>query len=197
MNINVDPLIKQEFDRLGFNVIENEHLADLIIEKVKNRRKKMIWLPTLAVAGATALLALIYFAASSSSSEASAPVYGTSLTQAETADGGQKLPLAGYIDVNGETPEGSRAVFQFKLEPSQMVQLVTDNPDPIQGIAGKIEVYLVGNGIEDRLIQTYDMGSGTHINEFGVPRSGVFRWVLTFNDPNFKGRVRYAFVRTN
>jgi hypothetical protein len=197
MNINVDPLIKQEFDRLGFNVIENEHLADLIIEKVKNRRKKMIGLITLAVAGATALLALIYFAASSSSSEASAPVYGTSLTQAKSADGGQKLPLAGYIDVNGETPEGSRAVFPFKLEASQMLQLITDNPDPIRGIAGEIEVYLVGNGMENRLIQTYDMGSGTHINEFGVPQSGGFRWVLTFNNPNFKGRVRYAFVRTN
>ena len=79
----------------------------------------------------------------------------------------------------------------------QMMQEITDNPDPIQGFAGKIEVYLVGNGMEDRVVQTYDMSSHTQINEFSAPVDGQYRWVLTFNNPNFKGRVRFAFVRTN
>jgi hypothetical protein len=145
----------------------------------------------------TAIALLLFFGVQSTRSAGAAPVYATSLTQNETPEGGQKLPLAGYIDVDGSTVEGSIAVFQFSLESSQMVQLITDNPDPAQGIVGKIEVYLVGVGMEDTLVQTYDVGSRTHINEFGAPQSGLFRWVLTFNNPNFQGRVRYAFVRTN
>ena len=33
---NIDPLIQREFDRLGINILESEHLADLVIAKVRN-----------------------------------------------------------------------------------------------------------------------------------------------------------------
>jgi len=79
----------------------------------------------------------------------------------------------------------------------QMMQAITDNPDPSQGIVGTIEVFSIKDGAPERLVQTYDMGSRTHINEFGAREDAIYRWVLNFNNPNFQGRVRFAFVRTN
>ncbi len=197
MSQYIDPLIRREFERLGLNIVENEQLADLIISRVNRRRNLLIALGVAAIAAAIAIVIAIYVASTDGASASGASGQSASLTQSASADGSQSLPLTGYIDIDGSVPEKARAVFLFNLKQGQMMQEITDNPDPIQGIAGKIEVYLVGNGSEDRLVQSYDMSSHTQINEFSGPVDGQYRWVLTFNDVNFKGRVRFAFVRTN
>ena len=197
MSQYIDPLIRREFERLGLNIVENEQLADLIISRVNRRRNLLIALGVAAIAAAIAIVIAIYVASTDGASASGASGQSASLTQSASADGSQSPPLTGYIDIDGSVPEKARAVFLFNLKQGQMMQEITDNPDPIQGIAGKIEVYLVGNGSEDRLVQSYDMSSHTQINEFSGPVDGQYRWVLTFNDVNFKGRVRFAFVRTN
>jgi hypothetical protein len=197
MSFNFDPLIKREFDRLGFNIIENEDLADLIITRVKREKRKKIYIGIgIAVTALAALLAL-YFGLNSGNSNAAAKAVGSSLSTPAGTDGSQQLPLTGYVDIDGSKPNMSKAVFLFDLQMGQMMQEITDNPDPIQGVAGKIEVFYISKGMPERLVQTYDMGSHTQINEFGVNQTGQYRWVLTFNDVNFKGRVRFAFVRTH
>lgn len=195
MNFNFDPLIKREFDRLGFNIIENEDLADLIITRVKREKRKKILIGIGVAIAALGVLLALYFGLNRGNSSAAARAVGSSLTTPAGTNGSQQLPLTGYVDVDGSKPNMSKAVFLFDLQMGQQMQVFTDNPDPIQGIAGKIEVFYVAAGTPDRLIQTYDMGSHTQVNEFGVRESGQFKWVLTFNDVNFKGRVRFAFVR--
>jgi len=197
VNQNIDPLIRREFERLGLNIVENERLAEMIISKVNRRRNILIALGLAGVAMAIAIIAALYVVSTDGATASSASGQASSFEQSAAANGSQALPLTGYVDIDGSNPEKSRAIFTFDLKMGQMMQEITDNPDPIQGYAGKIEVYLVGNGMEDSVVQTYDMSSHTQINEFSAPADGQYRWVLTFNNPNFKGRVRFAFVRTN
>ena len=74
---------------------------------------------------------------------------------------------------------------------------ITDSPNPSMGEVGLVEVYRVLPGSEDQLVQQYQMSSRTQINEFGVPVTGQYRFVLKFTDQTFKGRVRVAIVRSN
>ena len=197
MSEKIDPLIQREFDRLGFNIVENENLADLIITKVNRRRNLMIATGAAIAVGIILIGLFIYSGFNKNSEIPSAGGSATSLTREGNANGVSPLPLTGYLDIDGSKPASAQGVFKFQLNMGEMVQLVTDNPDPIQGIAGKIEVYLIKDGISERLVQTYDMGSRTHINEFAAQEDGVYRWVLKFNNPNFKGRVRFAFVQSH
>ena len=60
MTPNIDPLIQSEFDRLGLNIVENEGLADLIIEKVRRQRLRRLLI--IAITSAAAILgALLLF----------------------------------------------------------------------------------------------------------------------------------------
>jgi hypothetical protein len=64
------------------------------------------------------------------------------------------------------------------------------------GEVGIVQVYRVIQGMEDQLVQQYQMSSRTQINEFGVPATGQYRFVLKFTDQTFKGRVRVAILRS-
>ena len=61
---NIDSLIKQEFERLGLNIVESEGLADLIITRVRRERMRRI-LGGFAVALLTAGAIAVGVAASS------------------------------------------------------------------------------------------------------------------------------------
>lgn len=197
MSDKIDPMIQREFDRLGYNVIENEKLAELIIEKVNRRRNLMIGVVGVTIAIVTIIAALIFSGLNQNSGLSRAGGSASSLTRLGDGNGAAPLPLTGYLDIKGSNPKTAQGVFLFNLNMGEMMQLITDDPDPSQGIVGQIEVYLIQNGSPDRLVQTYDMGSHTHINEFSAPTDGSYRWVLKFNNPNFQGRVRFAFVRTH
>lgn len=193
---NIDPLIRREFERLGINIIENDSLADLVITKVKHQRAKRF---LLAALGALLLVVLtvIAFRVDNSGQMGSAGNKGSSLsyTQDNTNSTVLPLPQAGYRDINGATKEGSTVSYTFQLKQGWIIEEITDNPDPIMGEAGTIEIFKMDDGTP-RLVQQYSMSSRTQINEFGVPQDGVYKFVLSFTNPNFKGRVRIAFVRS-
>jgi hypothetical protein len=197
MNENIDPLIRREFERLGLNIVENERLAEMIISKVNRRRNFLIAMGLLVAALVTVIIVVILANMKPQALATGVSGQAASITQPATADGSQSLPLTGYMDIDGSVPSKAQAIFIFNLRQSNLMQEFTDNPDPIQGYAGKIDVYLVSKGLPDRLVQSYDMSSHTQVNEFSAPIDGQYKWILTFNNPNFKGRVRFAFVRAN
>jgi hypothetical protein len=194
---NIDPLIRREFERLGLNIVENEALADLVITRANRQRLKLIALCCGSALAVVALLAGLYLAFTSTNNP-STPASGKllSFSQDKNSSGLMSLPQAGYIDIDGSNPAKAQATFVFQLEQGWIIQEITDNPDPILGEAGTVDVFRVEDG-KDVLVQRYSMSSRTQINEFGVQRSGVHKFVLNFNNPNFKGRVRVAFVRSN
>jgi len=197
MNNNIDSRIREEFERLGLNIVESDRLAELIISRVRRDRMKRIFVGfglSLLILATIALAVSIISKSSSTSSE----VTGSSLsfTQEAGADGSQALPQAGYVEIDGSVPSKSVASYLFNLQQGWILQEITDIPNPSMGEVGIVQVYRVVQGMEDQLVQQYQMSSRTQINEFGVPATGQYRFVLKFTDQTFKGRVRVAIVRS-
>jgi hypothetical protein len=193
---SIDARIQEEFERLGLNIVESDRLADLIITRVRRDRMRRI-LGGFGVALLAALAIAFVVTTSSDSSGSSSQVTGSSLsfTQEATKDGSQALPQAGYWDIDGSVPSKSVVSYLFNLQQGWILEEITDSPNPSMGEVGLVEVYRVLEGSEDQLVQQYQMSSRTQINEFGVPMTGQYRFVLKFTDPTFKGRVRVAIVR--
>ena len=195
---NIESLIKQEFERLGLNIVESEGLADLIIARVRRERMRRI-LGGFAVALLTAGAIALGVAITSNDSASSEQATGSSLSfnQGANANGSVGLPQAGYIDIDGSVASKSAVSYQFDLQQGWILQEITDSPNPSMGNVGVVQVYRIFKDQPDQLVQQYDMSSRTQINEFGVPVTGQYRFVLRFTDPTFKGRVRVAIVRSN
>lgn len=195
---NIDSLIKQEFERLGLNIVESEGLADLIIARVRRERMRRI-LGGFAVALLTAGAIALGVAITSNDSASSEQATGSSLSfnQGANANGSVGLPQAGYVDIDGSVASKSAVSYLFDLQQGWILQEITDSPNPSMGNVGVVQVYRVFKDQPDQLVQQYDMSSRTQINEFGVPVTGQYRFVLRFTDPTFKGRVRVAIVRSN
>ena len=195
---NIDSLIKQEFERLGLNIVESEGLADLIIARVRRERMRRI-LGGFAVALLTAGAIALGVAITSNDSASSEQATGSSLSfnQGANANGSVGLPQAGYVDIDGSVASKSAVSYQFDLQQGWILQEITDSPNPSMGNVGVVQVYRIFKDQPDQLVQQYDMSSRTQINEFGVPVTGQYRFVLRFTDPTFKGRVRVAIVRSN
>lgn len=194
----IDSLIKQEFERLGLNIVESEGLADLIITRVRRERMRRV-LGGFAIALLTAGAISLGIAVSSNNSESSEQATGASLSfnQAANANGSIGLPQAGYVDIDGSVASKSVVTYLFDLQQGWILQEITASPNPSMGIVGAVQVYRVIKDQPEQLVQQYDMSSRTQINEFGVPETGQYRFVLKFTDPTFKGRVRVAIVRSN
>jgi len=197
MNNNIDARIREEFERLGLNIVESDGLAELIIARVRRDRMKRIFAGfgvSLLTVAVIALAVAIISKSGSSSNE----VTGSSLsfTQEAGADGSQALPQAGYLEIDGSEPSKSVVSYLFNLQQGWILQEITDSPNPSMGEVGIVQVYRVIQGMEDQLVQQYQMSSRTQINEFGVPATGQYRFVLKFTDQTFKGRVRVAILRS-
>ena len=197
MSKNIDARIQEEFERLGLNIVESDRLADLIITRVRRDRMRRI-LGGLGIALLAALAIAFVVTTSSDSSGSASQVTGSSLsfTQEATADGAQALPQAGYVEIDGSIPSKSVVSYLFNLQQGWIMEEITDSPNPSMGEVGLVEVYRVLPGTADQLVQQYQMSSRTQINEFGVPMTGQYRFVLKFTDQTFKGRVRVAIVRS-
>ena len=197
MNNNIDARIREEFERHGLNIVESDGLAELIIARVRRDRMKRIFAGfgvSLLTVAVIALAVAIISKSGSSSNE----VTGSSLsfTQEAGADGSQALPQAGYLEIDGSEPSKSVVSYLFNLQQGWILQEITDSPNPSMGEVGIVQVYRVIQGMEDQLVQQYQMSSRTQINEFGVPATGQYRFVLKFTDQTFKGRVRVAILRS-
>jgi len=196
---NLDALIRREYKRLGMNIVPDDALADLIFAKVQHERWKNIAIGAAIIA---AISVGIFFGWKMTDSSLANSVNTSSVTstlsfnQDGTPKGIVPLPQAGYIDIDGSNPKTAQISYLFQLQQGWILQEITDNPDPIMGEAGTVKVFLVEEGAE-RLVQQYMMSSRTQINEFEVPETGIYRFLFEFNNPNFKGRVRVAFVRSN
>jgi len=195
---NIDARIREEFERLGLNIVESDRLADLIITRVRRDRIRRI-LGGFAIALLTAGAIALGVAVTSDNSASSEQATGSSLSfnQAVSANGSVGLPQAGYVDIDGSVASKSVVTYLFDLQQGWILQEITASPNPSMGIVGAVQVYRVIKDQPEQLVQQYDMSSRTQINEFGVPETGLYRFVLKFTDPTFKGRVRVAIVRSN
>jgi hypothetical protein len=98
--------------------------------------------------------------------------------------------------VDTTKPEGRNLGFSFDLKAKNMFEIISEIPQTIRGLAGSLEVYQVNPDKSKTFFTKFDLGSGTHINDFSVPVDGQYQIVFRFSDPNFKGRIRLAFLES-
>ena len=179
----IDDVIKREFERLGINLVSNENLAELVILKANQRRRRDWLLTALGFLAAITLGFGLYIAFSSGSSSTNQQSViesvGTSSDQARVI----------ILDLKGDGKNPITYSTNVKLEPGQFLESVTDIPEFAKGLAGTLTVVPAGADESNSQIGRFDLGYGTHINEFGA-FSGDLTLNYLLSDPNFQGRVR-------
>ena len=179
----IDDVIKREFERLGINLVSNENLAELVILKANQRRRRDWLLTALGFLAAITLGFGLYIAFSSGSSSTNQQSViesvGTSSDQARVI----------ILDLKGDGKNPITYSTNVKLEPGQFLESVTEIPEFAKGLAGTLIVVPAGADESNSQIGRFDLGYGTHINEFGA-FSGDLTLNYLLSDPNFQGRVR-------
>jgi len=178
----IDDVIKREFERLGINLVSNENLAELVILKANQRRRRDYLLTALGFLAAITLGFGVYLAVTSGSSTAQQSVI-------ESVGTGSDQSRVIILDLKGDGKNPITYSTNVKLEPGHFLQLVSEIPEFAKGLAGTITVVPTGATEANSQIGRFDLGYGTHINEFGA-FSGDLTLKYELTDPNFQGRVR-------
>ena len=178
----IDDVVKREFERLGINLVSNENLAELVILRANQRRRRDFLFSALGVFAVITLGFGIYSAITSGTTTSKQSVVesvGASSDQARVI----------ILDLKGDGKNPVTYSTNVRLEPGQFLELVSDIPEFARGLAGTLTVVPANATETNSQIGRFDLGYGTHINEFGA-----FSGDLTLNyelmDPNFQGRVR-------
>lgn len=190
---NIDPAIQREFDNLGFNIVDNENLADLIIART-NRMKRKIWLLIGASIVALGLGVLLILQLLNSSPQGPT-IQSTSVITSSPSKDVSPLPLYARVDIDSSKSSTAQVDLLFDLKAGEIIEYVSQIPLTGQGIVGELLVSLKGVDGKFALVQRYQIGSETHIQEFGVNRDGRYLFRLAFTEPNYKGQIRILVAR--
>ena len=178
----IDDVIKREIERLGINLVSNENLAELVILKANQRRRRDFLFSALGVFAVITLGFGIYSAITSGTTTSKQSVVesvGASSDQARVI----------ILDLKGDGKNPVTYSTNVVLQPGQFLESVTDIPEFAKGLAGTLTVVPAGADESNSQIGRFDLGYGTHINEFGA-FSGELTLNYLLSDPNFQGRVR-------
>ena len=179
----IDDVIKREFERLGINLVSNENLAELVILKANQRRRRDWMLTGFGFLAAITLGFGLYIAFSSSSSSTNQQ----SVIESVGASSDQARVI--ILDLKGDGKNPITYSTNVVLQPGQFLESVTEIPEFAKGLAGTLTVVPAGADESNSQIGRFDLGYGTHINEFGA-FSGDLTLNYLLSDPNFQGRVK-------
>jgi len=179
----IDDVIKREFERLGINLVSNANLAELVILKPNQRRRRDWLLTGFGFLAAITLGFGLYFALSGSFSSANKQ----SVIENVGASSDQARVI--ILDLKGDGKNPITYSTNVVLQPGQFLELVSEIPEFARGLAGTLTVVPTGATESNSQIGRFDLGYGTHINEFGA-FSGNLTLNYLLSDPNFQGRVR-------
>jgi hypothetical protein len=196
INDDLDPLIKREFEALGLNIVSNDLLVDLVIERVKKRRIRKWIVAGVVALSLAALASLSYVIGTSNMFSSKAPIIeSNSYVVPADKSGGFSLPQYANLRLNGTTLEERTFTFTFSLKPGQMIEIFTEPRESSGGILGELTVYKRDTDGNRVRVQSFDIGSGLGNNEFGdVKSEGLYDFVYSFNDLNYRGSVRVGIL---
>ena len=190
---NIDPAIQREFDNLGFNIVDNENLADLIITRT-NRIKRKIWLLVSVSIAALGLGVLLTFQLLNLSPQGPT-IQSTSLTTTSSSKEVSPLPLYARVDIDSSKSSTAKADLLFDLKAGEIIEYVSQIPLTGQGIVGELFVSLKGVDGKFSVVERYQIGSETQLQEFGVNRDGRYLFRLVISEPNYRGQIRILVTR--
>ena len=199
---NLDPLIRREFEALGMNIVGNDLLADIVIEKVRKRRIRKILIVGAALLSLALLATSSYAIFTSTKSGSTSSIVqsnsyadpGISVDGKSTALG---LPQFARIEVKNNDAASRHVTFTFHLHPGRFIEVFTE-PRNASGDVGVLKVYPHGLSDPASCLGTFQIGAGTGSNEFGnIPADGLYDFVYDFTNLNFYGQVRAGFLLGN
>ncbi|CAB4612997.1 unannotated protein [freshwater metagenome] len=159
-------------------------MAELVILKANQRRRRE-WL--LLASGFLATLTLGFGLCIAFSSATSSSAYSQSVFESIGASSYQSRVI--ILDLKGDGKNPITYSTNVKVEPGRLLQLVSEIPEIAKGLAGTITEVPTGATEANSQIGHFDLGYGTHINEFGA-FSGDLTLKYELTDPDFQGRVR-------
>jgi len=199
---NLDPLIRREFEALGMNIVGNDLLADIVIEKVRKRRIRKILIVGAALLS-LALLATSSYAifTSTKSGSTSSIVQSNSYADPGISVDGKStalaLPQFARIEVKNNDAASRHVTFTFHLHPGRFIEVFTE-PRNASGDVGVLKVYPHGLSDPASCLGTFQIGAGTGSNEFGnISADGLYDFVYDFTNLNYYGQVRAGFLLGN
>jgi hypothetical protein len=191
MRENLDPLIKREFEALGLNIVENDMLADMVIERVTKKRARK-WLVSGGAVLVGLLLALLCYVIGTSSlfHAGGSTVQSNSYNIAADPSGGLSIPQFANIYV---TPKNRTFTFTFALKPGEVMESFVDSTqNSLGGIVGQLRI---SKHHSNQLIDGQPLGAGSSSHEFGnIDQPGLYDFVISYDDNAFTGKVRVAFL---
>lgn len=190
---NIDPAIQREFDNLGFNIVNNENLAELIIERSGRAKRKIYFLLSASIiaVGCALLLALQLLG----SQRTGPSMQSTSVVTTSSSKEVSPLPIYSRVDIDSSKASTAQADLLFDLKAGEIIEYVTHIPLTGQGMIGTLAVSIQGKDGKYSPVQRFDIGAFTQIQEFAVNQSGRYLFRLQFTEPNYKGQIRILVAR--
>jgi hypothetical protein len=200
-NDELDPLIRREFEALGMNIVGNDILADLVIDKVRKRRKKF-WMLSIALFFAiSAITAIGYLVGTNSHlSIASNPSAGNiimsnSYEQSSKEKNVLSLPQFARINVTQGNAGSHHSSFRFNLHRGEVIEVFTQSKSSTGGVIGSLTVNYVKSDGTSTLLQKNPIGTNVADNEFGnTSETGLYTFNFDITDPSYEGQLLVAFL---
>lgn len=193
-NSHLDPLIRREFEALGVNIVANDALAEMVIEKVRKRRIRAAFFAASAAAAIVAIVGVGYFVGTSSIFGSKNIVQSNSYVQSSSIKGVLALPQFARMRVTQSTAS-HHAIFTFDLTMGEAVEIFTQPKGAQSGFVGNLSVYSLDKSGNPTFIQKFPIGLGTGLNEFGdINRNGLYQFRYDITDMSYQGEVEIGFL---
>jgi len=193
-NSPLDPLIRREFEALGMNIVTNDALAEMVIEKARKRRIRALAYSVAATVGILGVVAVGYFVGTSSIFGSKNIVQSNSYVQGSSSQGVLGFPQFARMHVTNDSVT-HHAVFTFKLSMGEAVEVFTQPKGAQGGFIGDLSVYAVDANGHSTFVQKFAIGPGTALNEFGdINSNGLYQFRYDINDASYQGEVEIGFL---
>ena len=192
MNQNLDPRIKREFDALIYSVLDSEKLSDSIIRRLYERRMKFVFKIISALFILSLLISVTFYISNHDLLSKS-----TTITyRSEKSPAGMdmiQLPFSEVLSIDSSAAAKSSYAFKFKLTHGQTLRIWTHVPDRTFMIVGELNGSIMQSDGTFKVLQTYEIASGTNRQVFTSPADGTYQFRLLFSKKAFRSDVEVAF----
>jgi len=200
-NDELDPLIRREFEALGMNIVGNDILADLVIDKVQKRRRRL-WIVSVATIFAiSTIIAIGYLVGTNShlsfasNSSAGSIILSNSYEQSSGEKNVLSLPQFARINVTQGKESSHHSSFRFRLHRGEVIEVFTQSKSSTGGVIGNLTINYVRSDGTTTTLQKNPIGTNDANNEFGnTSETGLYSFNFDITDPSYEGQLLVGFL---
>jgi hypothetical protein len=200
-NDELDPLIRREFEALGMNIVGNDILADLVIDRVRKRRRRFWTVFATTIFAISAIIAIGYFVGSNShlsfakNSSAGSIIVSNSYEQSSRGKNVLSLPQFARINITQGNNSSRHSSFRFYLHRGEVIEVFTQSKSVTGGIIGNLTINFVRPDGTSRILQRNPIGTNDANNEFGsTSEPGLYTFNFDITEPSYEGQLLVGFL---